>query len=88
MQVTEHVCYTNCIAILQEYAPPKDEEALYNDISAYLQIEKLYALPDGQRNLITMALRKLLASSSFSISGTLNPLINRLEGLLPELKSK
>lgn len=81
-QVTEYVRYTNRIAILQEYAPTKDEETLYNDISTYLQTEKLYALPEGQRNLITMVLRKLLASSSFAISGTLDSLINRLEGLL------
>lgn len=81
-QVTEYVRYTNRIAILQEYAPTKDEETLYNDISAYLQTEKLYALPEGQRNLITMVLRKLLASSSFAISGTLDSLINRLECLL------
>lgn len=81
-QVTEYVSYTNRIAILQEYSPTKDEETLYNNISAYLQTEKLYALPEGQRNLITMVLRKLLASSSFAISGTLDSLINRLEGLL------
>lgn len=80
--VTEYVRYTNRIAILQEYSPTKDEETLYNDISAYLQTEKLYALPEGQRNLITMVLRKLLASSSFAISGTLDSLIARLDGLV------
>ena len=74
-QVTEYVKYTNRVAILQEYSPTKDEETLYNDISSYLQTEKLYALPEGQRNLITMVLRKLLASSSFAISGTLDSLI-------------
>lgn len=81
-QVTEYVKYTNRVAILQEYSPTKDEETLYNDISSYLQTEKLYALPEGQRNLITMVLRKLLASSSFAISGTLDSLIARLEALL------
>ena len=91
-QVTEYVKYTNRIAILQEYSPTKDEETLYNDITDYLQTEKLYALPEGQRNLITMVLRKLLASSSFAIHGTLNSLIQRLESLLEgvekELESK
>lgn len=81
-QVTEYVKYTNRNAILQEYSPTKDEEDLYNGISEYLQTEHLYALPEGQRNLITMVLRKLLASSSFAINGTLDSLINRLEGLL------
>ncbi len=81
-QVTEYVRYTNRIAILQEYSPSKDEEILYNNISAYLQTEHLYALPGGQRSLITMVLRKLLASSSFAISGTLDSLIARLKAML------
>ena len=81
-QVTEYVRYTNRHAILQEYAPTADEEKLYNFISDYLQEDRLYALPSGQRTLITMVLRKLLASSSFAISGTLGSLIKRLEALL------
>ena len=81
-QVTEYVRYTNRIAILQEYTPTQDEEKLYNAISDYLQTDKLYALPEGQRTLITMVLRKLLASSSFAIAGTLHSLVSRLEGLL------
>ena len=87
-QVTEYVRYTNRIALLQEYSPSKAEEELYNGISAYLQTEKLYALPEGQRNLITMVLRKLLASSSFAISGTLDSLIARLEGMLAGYESE
>lgn len=81
-QVTEYIRYTNRHAILQEYEPSTDEEKLYNNISDYLQTDKLYALPQSQRTLITMVLRKLLASSSFAISGTLASLVGRLEGLL------
>ena len=81
-QVTEYVNYTSRIAILQEYTPTADEETLYNYVSDYLRSDKLYALPQGQRTLITLVLRKLLASSSFAISGTLNSLIDRLEGKL------
>lgn len=80
-QVTEYVRYTNRIAILQEYFPTDAEEKLYTWVSDYLQEDDLYALPSGQRNLITMVLRKLLASSSFAISGTLATMIQRLEGL-------
>jgi superfamily II DNA/RNA helicase len=82
------VKYTERIAILQEYAPTPDEEKLYNDISDYLQTDKLYALPEGQRNLITMVLRKLLASSSFAIRGTLESLISRLEALLQGIEQE
>lgn len=81
-QVTEYVRYTGRHALLQEYSPTAEEEELYIGISDYLQTDKLYALPAGQRTLITMVLRKLLASSSFAIAGTLSSLIARLEGLL------
>ena len=81
-QVTEYVRYTERHPILQEYTPTEAEEKLYNFISDYLQTDQLYALPEGQRTLITMVLRKLLASSSFAIAGTLNSLISRLEELL------
>ena len=80
-QVTEYVRYTNRIAICQEYYPTEAEQQLYNWVSDYLQEDNLYALPSGQRNLITMVLRKLLASSSFAISGTLATMIERLENL-------
>jgi ERCC4-related helicase len=81
-QVTEYVRYTNRIPLLREYTPTAAEETLYNYISEYLRSDKLYALPQGQRTLITIVLRKLLASSSFAISGTLNSLIARLEANL------
>ncbi len=87
-QVTEYVNYTSRIAILQEYIPTADEEKLYNQVSAYLQTERLFALPQGQRTLITLVLRKLLASSSFAISGTLSSLIHRLEALLKGLDTQ
>ena len=78
-QVVEYVPYTNRIPIVREYIPTQEEETLYNGVSEYLRSEKLYALPQGQRSLITIVLRKLLASSSFAISGTLRSLIERLE---------
>ena len=87
-QVTEYVRYTERHAILMEYEPTRDEEELYIAISNYLQTDKLYALPDRQRTLITMVLRKLLASSSFAIAGTLESLISRLRGLLAGVEAE
>lgn len=81
-QVVEYVPYTKREAMLTTYEPSPEEEKLYNDVSEYLQSEILYALPNSQRKLMTMILRKLLASSSFAISGTLDSLVKRLEGLL------
>lgn len=87
-QVTEYVRYTERHALLREYTPSAAEEKLYNDVSAYLQTDTLYALPNEQRSLITMVLRKLLASSSFAIAGTLQSLIKRLEDLLDGVETE
>lgn len=87
-QVVEYVPYTKREAILVTYAPSVQEEKLYNEVSEYLQFPTLYALPNSQRKLMTMILRKLLASSSFAISGTLDALVVRLENMLNGIDSK
>lgn len=78
-QVTEYVPYTNRISFTQDFTPTDAEVRLYDAVSNYLQKEELFALPSGQRQLITLILRKILASSSFAISATLGTLIDRLE---------
>ena len=80
-QVTEYVPFTNRVPITQEFLPTDEEQQLYDEISTYLQRETLYALPASQRQLITMVLRKLLASSTFAIARTLRRLADRLENL-------
>ena len=87
-QVVEYVPYTKREAILIKYSPSAEEEKLYDEVSEYLQFPTLYALPNSQRKLITMILRKLLASSSFAISGTLDSLIVRLENMLNGIDSE
>lgn len=78
-QVLEYVKYTNRHALVQEFVPSEDEQKLYDLVSGYLQKDKLYALPASQRALVTLILRKLLASSTYAISGTLGSLAKRLE---------
>ena len=78
-QVLEYVKYTNRHALVQEFTPSPDEQRLYELVSEYLQRPTLYALPASQRQLMTLILRKLLASSTFAISGTLEGLAQRLE---------
>ncbi|RKY09893.1 MAG: DEAD/DEAH box helicase [Planctomycetota bacterium] len=85
-QVTEYIPFTNRVLITQDFAPHDEEHRLYESISAYLQKDDLYALPASQRNLITLVLRKLLASSTFAISATLNKLVYRLENLAEEVE--
>lgn len=78
-QVLEYVKYTNRHALVQEFVPTDDEQTLYDLVSNYLQRETLHALPASQRQLITLILRKLLASSTYAISGTLAGMVQRLE---------
>ncbi len=85
-QVTEYIPFTNRVLITQDFTPHEKEQKLYDSISTYLQKDQLYALPASQRNLITLVLRKLLASSTFAISGTLKSLVGRLENLAEEIK--
>ncbi len=77
-QVQEYIRYTNRIPLTIKFEPSDDEQKLYEAVSDYLQKELLYALPASQRHLMTLILRKLLASSSFAIAGTLNSLIKKL----------
>ncbi len=81
-QVQEYIRYTNRIPITIKFEPSENEQKLYEDVSDYLQRELLYALPAGQRHLMTLILRKLLASSSFAIAGTLNSLIKKLNQVI------
>ena len=83
-QVQEYINYTNRIPITEQFVPSEEEHALYEMVTDYLQKELLYALPSSQRHLMTLILRKLLASSSFAISGTLENLIKRLKRILNE----
>jgi hypothetical protein len=78
-QVTEYIRYTNRIPITQDFTPSDDEVLLYEEVSSYLQRPTSYALPKAQRSLMTLILRKILASSSFAITETLGTMITRLE---------
>jgi superfamily II DNA or RNA helicase len=77
-QVLPYVRYTQRLPLVQPFTPEESEDRLYNLVSDYLRRENLQALPVSQRTLMTLVLRKLLASSSFAIAGTLEALIKRL----------
>lgn len=87
-QVLEYIRFTARIPLTQEFLPTDAEQQLYEEVSSYLQRHELFALPSSQRQLMTLVLRKLLASSSFAIAGTLRGLVNRLEqmrqGMVPD----
>lgn len=78
-QVLEYIRYTNRIPITQEFVPSEREQALYDMVSDYLRRPALQALPSSQRTLMTLIMRKLLASSTFAIAGALDSLARKLE---------
>ena len=81
-QVLEYINYTERKAFCEEFSPSDEEHQLYEWVSEYLQRPKLYALPNSQRQLMTLILRKLLASSTFAIYGTLDALVKKLEKII------
>lgn len=81
-QVLEYVKYTNRIAITEKFIPTQEEHKLYIGLSEYLSRPKLYALPQSQRKLMTLIVRRLLASSTFAISGTLGWLAQKLQNII------
>lgn len=80
-QVIEYVKYTKRIPITEDFTPSREEQRLYDQVSAFLQKENLHSLPNSQRQLIELVLRKILASSSFAIAATLGTMIDRLRKL-------
>lgn len=83
-QVLEYIRYTNRIPITQEFVPTEAEDKLYDMVSDYLRRDTLQALPSSQRTLMTLIMRKLLASSTFAIAGTLDSLARKLERQLKD----
>jgi ERCC4-related helicase len=87
-QVTAYIPYTNRLPILEEFTPEENEDQLYELVSEYLRRPNLQALPSSQRSLMTLVLRKLLASSSFAIAGALTSISNRLRAKLQKTEPK
>ncbi|MBC8018205.1 MAG: DEAD/DEAH box helicase family protein [Verrucomicrobia bacterium] len=80
-QVTEYIRYTERKTITRPFRPTDDEHRLYEAVSDFLQRETSYAVPHRQRHLTELILRKLLASSSIAIAGTLETMKLRLEAM-------
>ncbi|ENQ8767658.1 TPA: DEAD/DEAH box helicase family protein [Pseudomonas aeruginosa] len=83
-QVQPYVSYTARKAIIQEFTPSNEEQELSRLVADYLRRPNLKAMPEGQRQLISLVLWKLLASSSHAIAGALETMAKRLQGVLDE----
>lgn len=83
-QVQPYVSYTARRAIVEEFTPSSEEQELSGLVADYLRRPNLNALPEGQRQLISLVLWKLLASSTHAIAGALETMAKRLQGVLDE----
>lgn len=82
--VLEYIPYTQRRCITQDFHPGPEEQRLYDEVSEYLRRDSLQALPVSQRSLMTMVMRKLLASSTYAIAGALDSLCRKLNRKLKE----
>ena len=83
-QVQPYISYTRRIPMVEQFTPSQDEQALRDLVAEYLRRPQLNALPSGQRQLISLVLWKLLASSSYAIGGALGTMAQRLQDSLTQ----
>ena len=79
VQAEGGINFTRRYSITEPYDPNSDEWELYQKVSSYLQADDVLAIKPGARHLVTLVIRKILASSSHAIQGTLQRMIDRLE---------
>jgi superfamily II DNA or RNA helicase len=77
--VLPYIRFTERRSLTWKFTSSPIERHLYDAVSDFLARDDLTSLPVQQRGLITMVLRKLLASSSHAIAGGLSTLRARLE---------
>ena len=82
--MVSYISYTKRLPLVENFTPEESEDRLYHAVSDYLLRPNLQALPASQRSLMTLVLRKLLASSTFAIAGALTSMANRLRSRLIE----
>lgn len=80
--VKEYINYTNRLPITQKFDATDLESKLYDDVSEFLRRDDVYSVPKRQRMLTTMIIRKILASSTYALIGTLTTVKARLEQML------
>jgi superfamily II DNA or RNA helicase len=76
--VLEYIQYTERKPIAFRFRSTDEEQRLYDAVTEFLKREETYSFPSQQRQLITLIMRKLLASSSHALLGTLQTMRKRL----------
>lgn len=86
-QVVEYIQYTERRLITRPFKPTDQEHKLYEAVSEFLKRDDTYALPYQQRHLTALIVRKLLASSSQALAGTLEVMRDRLIAMRDQAKA-
>lgn len=79
VQLEGGINFTKRFSITQDFTPSDQEFELYEKVSAYLQDPSILAIKPTARHLVTLVIRKILASSTFAIADTLDTILERLE---------
>ncbi len=85
-QVAEYIQYTERRLITRPFKPTDREQKLYEAVSEFLKRDGTYSLPYQQRHLTALIVRKLLASSSQALAGTLEVMRDRLIAMRDQAK--
>ena len=85
--VQEYINYTKRLPLTQEFDASDKEQELYDGLSEFLRRDDLFSIPVRQKMLTTMIIRKIMASSTYAIIGTLESIKKRLQKMLDEDKS-
>lgn len=86
VQETGSFNFTKRYSITEDFRPTDEELDLYERVSEYLRSDDLLAIKPKARHLVTLVIRKILASSSYALQGTLDTMIERLEVQEPLLE--
>jgi superfamily II DNA or RNA helicase len=81
-QVREYVRFTARRSLVEDFTPSPEEQELYRRVSDWLRREDSLAIPRGRRALMVLVYRKILASSSQALAGTLERLADSVEARL------
>ncbi|NKB77267.1 MAG: DEAD/DEAH box helicase [Gammaproteobacteria bacterium] len=79
VQKTGSFNFTRRYSLTEDFTPSELEHELYQQVSDYLCKDDLVAIKPEARHLVTLVIRKILASSTYAIAGTLDNMIRRLE---------
>jgi ERCC4-related helicase len=86
--VSEYINYTKRLPLTQQFQATNTEQELYNAVSEFLRRDDLFSVPIQQQALVTMIIRKILASSTYALLGTFQKILDRLERILTSRKKE